>query len=84
MIRSAGDCAAGAGRFRLQPIKINSERAKTCLDVALAKMKRVVGKLVPTSKAGHTRQLDTAKGWFIVPEDFNQPLPKDVEESFWN
>jgi hypothetical protein len=29
------------------------------------------------------RILDSAKGEFTVPDDFNDPLPKDVEDVFW-
>ena len=30
------------------------------------------------------RKLGTAKGDFVVPEDFNDPLPNDIERTFWN
>jgi hypothetical protein len=29
------------------------------------------------------RILGSAKGQFTVPDDFNDPLPKDVEDLFW-
>jgi hypothetical protein len=29
------------------------------------------------------RILGSAKGEFTVPDDFNDPLPKDVEDLFW-
>jgi len=28
-------------------------------------------------------RLGTAKGDFEVPDDFDAPLPKEIEESFW-
>ena|SRR5256885_12378274 len=28
--------------------------------------------------------LGSAKGEFTVPDDFNDPLPKDTEDLFWN
>jgi prevent-host-death family protein len=27
--------------------------------------------------------LGSAKGEFVVPDDFNDPLPKEVEDLFW-
>ena len=29
------------------------------------------------------RILGSAKGEFTVPEDFNEPLPKEIEDLFW-
>ena len=29
------------------------------------------------------RLLGSAKGEFTVPDDFNDPLPKDIEDLFW-
>ena len=29
------------------------------------------------------RILGSAKGEFIVPDDFNDPLPKEIEDLFW-
>jgi hypothetical protein len=29
------------------------------------------------------RSLGSAKGEFIVPDDFNDPLPKEIEDLFW-
>jgi len=29
------------------------------------------------------RTLGSAKGEFTVPDDFNDPLPKDIEDLFW-
>jgi len=27
--------------------------------------------------------LGSAKGEFVVPDDFNDPLPKEIEDLFW-
>ena len=29
------------------------------------------------------RMLGSAKGEFTVPDDFNDPLPKEIEDLFW-
>lgn len=29
------------------------------------------------------RRLGSAKGEFTVPDDFNDPLPKEIEDLFW-
>jgi hypothetical protein len=28
-------------------------------------------------------KLGSAKGEFVVPDDFNDPLPKEIEDLFW-
>ena len=38
------------------------------------------GNEVPT--IAQARKLGSAKGIFIVPKDFNAPLPKNIEDSF--
>jgi prevent-host-death family protein len=45
-----------------------------------------VAKLVPipaTAKKRRKRRLGSAKGEFTVPDDFNDPLPKEIEDLFW-
>ncbi len=32
---------------------------------------------------GKGRILGSAKGQFTVPDDFNDPLPKEIEDLFW-
>jgi hypothetical protein len=34
-------------------------------------------------EAQHCRWLGSAKGEFTVPDDFNDPLPKEIEDLFW-
>jgi prevent-host-death family protein len=75
-------------------MEVNIHHAKTHLsklleqvalgeEVIIAKAGRPIAKLVPVSRKKHTRKLGSAKGDFSVPDDFNGPLPKDVEDSFW-
>jgi prevent-host-death family protein len=75
-------------------MEVNIHHAKTHLsrllekvalgeEVVIAKAGRPVAKLVPLGKAARKRVPGTAKGDFEVPEDFNAPLPPEVEESFW-
>ena len=51
-------------------------------EVIIAKAERPIAKLVPIGMT--PRKLGTAKGDFVVPDDFNDPLPKDIEDSFRN
>ena len=45
-----------------------------------------VAKLVPmptTEKKRKGFKFGSAKGEFSVPDDFNDPLPKEIEDLFW-
>ena len=75
-------------------MEVNIHHAKTHLsrllekvalgeEVVIAKAGKPIARLVPYGKAARNRVLGTAKGDFVVPKDFNKPLPKDVEDSFW-
>jgi prevent-host-death family protein len=52
-------------------------------EVIIAKAGKPVAKLVPVDKLPARRKLGSAKGEFTVPDDFNDPLPKDIEDLFW-
>lgn len=52
-------------------------------EVVIARAGKPVAKLVPVVKKRIARRLGTAKGQFVVPDDFNDPLPKEVEDSFY-
>ncbi len=52
-------------------------------EVIIAKAGKPIAKLVPIGKTPRKRKLGTAKGDFVVPDDFNAPLPPEIEESFW-
>lgn len=52
-------------------------------EVIIAKAGRPVAKLVAIAEDAPARKLGTAKGKFVVPKNFNDPLPKEIEDSFW-
>ena len=75
-------------------MEVNIHHAKTHLsklleqvalgeEIIIAKAGRPIAKLVPVSKRKRPRKLGSAKGDFVVPDDFSDPLPKEVEDSFW-
>jgi antitoxin (DNA-binding transcriptional repressor) of toxin-antitoxin stability system len=49
----------------------------------IAKAGTPVAKLVPINVRGKKRVLGSAKGEFTAPEDFNDPLPKEIEDLFY-
>ncbi len=59
------------------------ERVAVGEEVIIAKAGKPVAKLVPLSEAPKTRILGSAKGEFVVPDDFNDPLPKEIEDLFY-
>lgn len=75
-------------------MEVNIHEAKTHLskllervalgeEVIIAKAGKPVAKLVPIDGAPKTRILGSAKGEFVVPDDFNDPLPKEIEDLFY-
>jgi prevent-host-death family protein len=58
------------------------ERVAMGEEVIIAKAGKPIAKLVPV-EAPKCRFLGTAKGEFTVPDDFNDPLPKEIEDLFW-
>ncbi len=75
-------------------MEVNIHEAKTHLsrllervamgeEVIIAKAGRPVAKLVPLEGRPKKRILGSAKGEFTVPEDFNDPLPKEIEDLFY-
>ncbi len=51
-------------------------------EVIIARAGKPVAKIVPIQEK-KARRLGTAKGQFVVPDDFNDPLPRDIEDSFY-
>jgi len=49
----------------------------------IAKAGTPVAKLVPLTAKPKKRILGSAKGEFVVPDDFNDPLPKEIEDLFY-
>ena len=60
------------------------ERVALGEEVIIAKAGKPVAKLVAIGSAQKTRILGSAKGEFLVPDDFNDPLPKEIEDSFYD
>jgi prevent-host-death family protein len=75
-------------------MEVNIHEAKTNLsrllqrvamgeEVIIAKAGTPIAKLVPVKKSLKKRIFGSAKGDFIVPDDFNDPDP-DIEDLFYN
>jgi len=75
-------------------MEVNIHEAKTHLskllervalgeEVIIAKAGKPVAKLVPITAEKRRFKLGSAKGEFVVPDDFNDPLPKEIEDLFW-
>jgi prevent-host-death family protein len=75
-------------------MEVNIHEAKTHLskllervalgeEVVIAKAGKPVAKLVPIDRTRPKFQFGSAKGQFVVPDDFNDPLPKEIEDLFW-
>lgn len=52
-------------------------------EVVIAKAGRPIAKLVKLTKAPKQRVPGSAKGDFVVPDDFNDPLPDDILDEFY-
>jgi prevent-host-death family protein len=75
-------------------MEVNIHEAKTHLsrllervamgeEVVIAKAGTPVAKLVPLKTNPRKRVLGSAKGEFTVPDNFNDPLPKEIEVLFY-
>ena len=75
-------------------MEVNIHEAKTQLsrllervalgeEVIIAKAGTPVARLVAVSPARPKFKLGSAKGKFVVADDFNDPLPKEIEDLFW-
>ena len=75
-------------------MEVNIHEAKTHLskllerialgeEVIIARAGTPVAKLVPIHTEPKKRILGSAKGEFVVPDDFNDPLPKEIEDLFY-
>jgi prevent-host-death family protein len=75
-------------------MEVNIHEAKTHLsrllervamgeEIVIAKAGTPVAKLVPLSTRPKKRMLGSAKGEFVVPHDFNDPLPREIEDLFY-
>ena len=75
-------------------MEVNIHEAKTHLsrllervamgeEVIIAKAGTPVARLVPVKNGRKKRVLGSAKGEFTVPDEFNDPLPKEIEDLFY-
>jgi prevent-host-death family protein len=75
-------------------MEVNIHEAKTHLsrllervamgeEVVIAKAGTPVAKLIPVKSARPKFKFGSAKGEFVVPDDFNDPLPKEIEDLFY-
>lgn len=59
------------------------ERVQLGEEIVISKAGRPIARLIPLEPKQLRRKVGSAAGEFRVPDDFNAPLPPDVEESFW-
>jgi antitoxin (DNA-binding transcriptional repressor) of toxin-antitoxin stability system len=55
-------------------------------EVVITDKGEAIAKLVPiraTTKKHKKFRFGSAKGEFTVPDDFNDPMPKEIEDLFW-
>jgi prevent-host-death family protein len=75
-------------------MEVNIHEAKTHLsrllervamgeEVIIAKAGKPIARLVALDDQPPKRLLGSAKGKFTVPDDFNDPLPNEIEDLFW-
>ena len=75
-------------------MEVNIHQAKTHLskllervalgeEVVIAKAGQPIAKLIPIKPSTRKFRFGSAKGQFVVPDDFNAPLPKELEDLFW-
>jgi prevent-host-death family protein len=75
-------------------MEVNIHEAKTHLsrllervalgeEVIIAKAGKPVARLVAIESGPRAFKLGSSRGEFTVPDDFNDPLPKEIEDSFW-
>lgn len=73
---------------------VNIHQAKTHLsrllarvalgeEIIIAKAGKPIARLVPVDRPPVKRVLGTARGDFVVPEDFDAPLPDEVLTEFY-
>ena len=59
------------------------KRVATGQEIIIRKAGKPVAKLIPVEAKPKTRWLGSAKGELVVPDDFNDPLPKEIEDLFY-
>jgi prevent-host-death family protein len=59
------------------------KKVATGEEIIITKAGRPVAKLIPAAARPKRLWLGSAKGEFVVPDDFNDPLPKEIEDLFY-
>ena len=59
------------------------ERVSLGEDITITRAGEPVARLVPPAKPPRHRRLGWAAGELTVPDDFDEPLPPSIEESFY-
>lgn len=78
----------------MMPVSVNIHEAKTNLsrllvrvelgeEIVISRAGKPVARLAPMKPKSEGRRLGSAAGEFRTPDDFNAPLPPEVEETFW-
>jgi len=58
-------------------------RVELVEEIVILRAGKPVARLVPTAPKSEGRRLGSAAREFETPDDFNAPLPPEVEETFW-
>ena len=75
-------------------MNVNIHEAKTHLsrlparvelgaEIIIARTGKPVARLAPMERKSGERRLGSAAGEFQTPDDFQAPLPPEIEETFW-
>ena len=59
------------------------ERVTEGEEVTIMRSNVPIARLVPVSSKPVRRELGWARGEFTVPDDFDAPLPAEIEDSFY-
>jgi prevent-host-death family protein len=59
------------------------ERVELGEEITIMRANVPVAKLTAVERSGQKRELGWARGEFTVPDDFDDPLPPEIEESFY-
>lgn len=59
------------------------ERVELGEEIIISRAGKPIARLAPLERRGRERRLGSAAGEFRTPDDFNAPLPPEIEETFW-
>ena len=93
-MRCSSARAAGLWVVYAKEMRVNIQRAKVDLSRLLARVElgeeiiisragTPVARLTPMERKSGARRLGSAAGEFRTPDDFNAPLPPEIEKAFW-